>query len=162
MPAQPGRRRRRLRLKVSFRARPIAIRLLLCSAVAAVCAPRMAYAWPQDPAVPATSLEHVKDRLDTPVVRSLTPSTPVRLRPVFKSGVEAHPFVRTLDEDLHKTFDLNALQRQSADWSSKCCGIDLVGVYKAIAKANEERQVSKAREQVARELAALRAARGDK
>ena len=147
---------------MSLRARPIAIRLLLCSAVAAVCAPGIAQASPQDPPVPATSLEHVKDRLDIPLVRSLTPSAPVRLRPVFKSGVEEHPFVRTLDKDLHKTFDLNALQRQSADWSSRCCGIDLVGVYKAIQKANEERQVRKTREQIARELAALRVARADK
>jgi hypothetical protein len=147
---------------VSCRARPIAIRLLLCSALAALSASGIVHASPQDPAVPATSLAHVKDRLDTPLVRSLTPSAPVRLRPVFKSGIEAHPFVRTLDEDLHKTFDLNALQRQSADWSSKCCGIDLAGVYQAIAKANEERRVSKTREQIARELAALRAARGDK
>ena len=114
---------------------------------------------PQDPAAPPTSLDRVKDRLDTPIVRSLTPSVPVQLRPVFKSSVEKHPYVVTLDQALHKQFDLNALQRQSADWSSRCCGIDLAGVYKALKQANDDRRVSKTREQIARELAELQAAR---
>ena len=144
---------------MSSRRLPFAVRLLLCSAVAALCAPGLVVATPQDPAEPATSLDRVKDGLDTPIVRPLAPSTPVRLRPVFKSGVEKHPFVQTLDQDLHKTFDLNALQRQSAAWSAQCCGIDLAGVYKAVERANEERRASRTRERIARELADLRAAR---
>jgi hypothetical protein len=106
-----------------------------------------------------TSLERVKERLETPVSRPLTPSVPVHLRPVFKSGVEKHPFVLTLDQDLHKTFDLNELQRQSAMWSARCCGIDLAQVYKAIGKSLYDRRVSQTREEIAKELAELQAAR---
>ena len=132
---------------------------LLYAAVVTVCGSSPLRAAPQDPAVPSTALDRVKGRLDTPIVRSLTPSVPVQLRPVFKSSVEKHPYVVTLDQALHKQFDLNALQRQSADWSSRCCGIDLAGVYKAIKKANDDRLTSKTRAQIARELADLRAAR---
>jgi len=121
---------------------------------------------PQDPAAVrvtspdrGASLDRVKDRLERPVARPLAPSAPVRLRPVFKSGVEKHPFVITLDEDLHKTFDLNALQRQSAAWSSQCCGLDLGRVVKAMERANDERLAGKTRQQIARELAELQAAR---
>jgi hypothetical protein len=131
----------------------------VCAAVL-VSAPGGAFAAPQDPGgVRATSLDRVREALETPVARPLTPSAPVRLRPVFKSGVEKHPFVITLDEDLHKTFDLNALQRQSAAWSSQCCGLDLGRLFKAIEKANDERLAGRTRQQIARELAELQAAR---
>jgi hypothetical protein len=141
-----------------FRALSTGIRLLLGSAALSLGAAGTVQAAPQDPPAPPTSVERVKDRLETPIVRSLTPSATVRLRPVFKSGVEKHPFVRTLDQDLHQTFDLNDLQRQSAAWSSRCCGLDLGAVYRAIKQANTERQVSKTRAQIARELAELKSA----
>lgn len=118
------------------------------------------HASPQDPAGGApTSLTRVKEQLNTPIARPLAPSGPVRLRPVFKSAVDKHPFVLTLDQDLHKTFDLNQLQRQSAAWASQCCGLDLVRLIKAVRQANDERLVSKTRAQIARELAELQAAR---
>jgi len=92
------------------------------------------------------------------VLRTLTPAAPVRLRTPFKSRVDQRIFVSTLEEDLHKTFDLNALQRQSAAWSAQCCGIRLGDVLNRMEQAMNERRVSKIREQIRRELADLRAA----
>jgi hypothetical protein len=135
------------------------LRALVYAAVAAVCASGPLHAAPQDPAAPATSVDRVKNQLDTPVSRSLTPSVPVQLRPVFKSGVEKHPWVLTFDQAMHKQFDLNALQRQSADWSSRCCGIDLGAIYTAVQHARQDALTSKTRAQIVRELAELRAAR---
>jgi len=132
---------------------------LLFAAVAVVCASGPLHAEPQDPAEPVTSVDRVKNQLDTPIVRTLTPSVPVQLRPVFKSGVEKHPWVVTLDQAMHKQFDLNALQRQSADWSSRCCGIDLGAIYTAVQHARQDAFTSKVRAQIQRELAELRAAR---
>jgi hypothetical protein len=133
---------------------------VLCCGAFLASAPPVVGASPQDSAGnPATSLTRVKARLDEPIVRPLTPSVPVQLHPVFKSGVEKHPFVLTLDQDLHQTFDLTALQRQSAAWSSQCCGLDLVRLYKVIQQANKDRLVSKTRAQIARELSELQAAR---
>lgn len=133
---------------------------LLCCAVFTVAPAAVVDAASQDPATVApTSIEKVKDGVETPISKPLTPPVPVRLRPVFKSGVEKHPFVLTLDEDLHKTFDLNDLQRQSASWSARCCGIGLGQVFSAIQKSKTESETRKAREQVLRELAELEAAR---
>lgn len=144
-------------MKTFLQATPCAI---LCCAAIVVSAWATVLASPQDPAdPPPASLERVRQGVVQPLARPLTPSTPVRLRPVFKSGVEKHPFVITLDQDLHKTFDLNELQRQSADWSSRCCGLNLGRVFKGIEKAKNDWLVSKTREQIARELADLRAAR---
>lgn len=133
--------------------------LVAASAVLCVLTPLHAAAQDQDPGVPATSVERVKTQLDTPIVRTLTPSVPVQLRPVFKSGVEKHPWVQTFDQAMHKQFDLNALQRQSADWSSRCCGLDLAGIYQGVRHAREDAITSKTRAQIVRELAELRAAR---
>ena len=68
-------------------------------------------------------------------------------------------FVLTLEEALHKEFDLNDLQRQSAEWSSRCCGINLGQVLQMIDDAMKERKIRKTREQIWRELAELEAAR---
>jgi hypothetical protein len=133
--------------------------LVAASAVMCVLTPLHAAAQDQDPAVPATSVDRVKTQLDTPIVRTLTPSVPVQLRPVFKSGVEKHPWVQTFDQAMHKQFDLNALQRQSADWSSRCCGLNLGSIYKAVHDARQDALTRKTREQIRRELAELRAAR---
>src|SRR5262245_42199585 len=124
-------------------------RALVCAAALAICPPAFVSAGPQDQADGGSaSRERIKVRLEEPIQRSLTKSVPVQLRPVFKSQVEKHPFVMTLEEDLHKTFDLNALQRQSADWAGRCCGFDLGILFNAIEKAAYERKVRKTREQI--------------
>ena len=63
----------------------------------------------------------------------------------------------TLDEDLHKTFDLTDFQRQYAEYASRS-GLDLGVIFRKIDKALEERQIRRTREQIARELAELKAA----
>lgn len=79
--------------------------------------------------------------------------------PTFKSRVDQRAFVLTLEEALHKQFDLNDLQRQSAEWASKCCGFDVGQLVKIVDEALTRRKIRKTREQIARELAELEAAR---
>jgi hypothetical protein len=87
----------------------------------------------------------------------------------FRTRVDQQVFVLTLDDWLEKEFKLLGLQRQSADWAAACCGgyalasgsygIRLDPLFKSLEKALERRKVRKVREQIARELAALEAAR---
>lgn len=142
-----------MRVTFSHKAVPL---LLLCSAWIVVTS-SPASAQQAAPAPPA-ALERVKSRLDHPPARRLAPSGPLELRPLFKSRVDRHPFVRTLEQDLHKTFDLNDLQRQSADWSSRCCGLNLGALFRSVDKAMDERRLRKTREQIAQELAFVEAA----
>lgn len=115
---------------------------------------------PQEPAsAPPMSLEQVKERLAKPPAPPLAPSQPVQLRPTFRSRVDQKAFVLTLEEELHKEFDLTIFQRQSAEWRSKCCGYDLGQLFRVIEKALEERKLRKTREMIVRELAELEAAR---
>jgi hypothetical protein len=134
--------------------------VLLCCAVLAV-GPRVTlHASPQEPSgVLSTSVDRIKERLDNSRARPLTPAVPVELRPTFRSNTDRHPFVLTLEEDLRKTFTLTDFQRQYAEYSSRCCGLDLGAVFKQIDRALDERRVRKTREQIARELADLEAAR---
>lgn len=83
----------------------------------------------------------------------------LELPPLFKSRVNQRMFVLTLEEVLHKEFDLNVLQRQSADWAGKCCGYNLGSLLKGVNDARRDRKARKTREQIARELAELTAAR---
>jgi hypothetical protein len=134
--------------------------VLVCCAALLVNSAAVVHARPQEQgAVACTSIDKVKEGVLTPIVTPLAPSVPVRLRPVFKSGVEKHPFVLTLEEDLHKTFELTDFQRRAANWSAQCCGLNLAQIYGAIKQAQAESQVRKAREQVLRELADLDSAR---
>jgi len=51
------------------------------------------------------------------------------------------------------------LQRQSADWSARCCGINLIQVAKGIDKAVQQEKERRVRAQIAREVAQIEAAR---
>ena len=134
--------------------------VLLCWAVFAADPRLTLHASAQESSgVPATSVDRIKERLDNSRARPLTPAVPVQLRPTFKSTTGRHPFVLTLEEDLRKTFTLTDFQRQYAEYSSKCCGLDLAAVFKHIDGAFDERRARKTREQIARELAELEAAR---
>lgn len=115
------------------------------------------------PAEPAgglpVSLERIKGKLAKAPAVPLKADVPMQLRPpTFKARVDQRVFVLTLEEALHKQFDLNDLQRQSAEWSSKCCGVNFGQVEKIISDALKQRQLRKTREQIARELAELEAA----
>jgi hypothetical protein len=104
-------------------------------------------------------VDRIKERLDNTRARPLTPAVPVELRPTFKSNTDRHPFVLTLEQDLRKTFTLTDFQRRYAEYSSQCCGLNLAAVVKQIDGALDERRARKIREQIARELADLEAAR---
>ena len=133
--------------------------VLLCWAVLAADPRVTLHASAQESLVPSTSVDRIKERLDNSRARPLTPAVPVELRPTFKSATDRHPFVLTLEQDLRKTFALTDFQRQYAEYSSQCCGLNLAAVVKHIDGALDERRARKVREQIARELADLEAAR---
>ncbi len=125
-----------------------------------VSPPQSLGAAPQPPAgVPPVSLERIREQLkETPAPRLLDMPLPLPV-PTFKTSVEQRVYVPTLEEQLRKEFTLIGLQRQSADWASKCCGLDLNQLFKSAEKALQRRKVRKIRQQIARELAQLEAAR---
>ena len=139
------------------RAAPVAMFSLL----ALVVSPPVGLgAAPQSPTgVPPASVERIKEQLTkTSAPRML--DVPLQL-PVatFRSGVEQRVYVLTLEQQLRKDFTLTLLQRQSADWASKCCGINLNQLFQSAERALQRRQIRKIRERIARELAEIEAAR---
>ena len=113
---------------------------------------------------PATDLPVSLDRIREEL--SHTPPTRLKLdmpvpAPVarFKTRVDQQVFVLTFEEWLEKELKLGVLQRQSADWAAKCCAISLDLLFKSIANELQRRKERKIREQIARELAELEAAR---
>lgn len=137
-----------------------AVSALLCCALAVVCLPVHLHAAPQEPSGDAgASLTRIRKGLSRPTGTRLQPSEAAQLRPTFRSETLAHPFVPTLEEDLRKTFALTDFQRQYAEYAARAGGIDLGVLLRPIEKAMDERRVRKAREQVARDLAELQAAK---
>ena len=114
---------------------------------------------PQQPAGdPPVSFERIRHELDRPAPPRLESDQPLQLPLTFRTRSQPR-FVPTLQEHLHKEFDLNPLQRQSAEWASRCCGYNLGALVTHAQKALRERKIRKTREQIARELAELEAAR---
>ena len=115
---------------------------------------------PQSPTgVPPVSLERIREQLkETPAPKLL--DVPLQL-PVatFKTGVDQRMYGLTLEEQLRKEFTLTPLQRQSAEWASKCCGLNLNQLFNSAERALHCRKLRKIRQQIARELAQLEAAR---
>lgn len=129
--------------------------------VSLVACPARLGAAPQQPdGVLPVSLERIRGELEKAPPRRLEPEVPVQL-PVatFKTRVDQRVFVPTLEEHLRKEFALTVLQRQSAEWASKCCGYDLGQLVKIVNEARRDHKIRKTREQIARELAELEAAR---
>ncbi len=119
---------------------------------------------PQQPdAAPPVSLDRIKEELAR-TRQGLKTGVPIPPpRPTFKSRVDQRAFVLTLEEALHRDFDITTeIQRQSANWASKCCGLDLGRVFNAIDQALEQRKIRKTREQIMQELALLEAAASKK
>lgn len=106
------------------------------------------------------SLERIREELEKTPARTLKLDVPLQL-PVatFKTGVNQRMYVLSLEEQLRKEFTLTTLQRQSADWASKCCGLNLNQLFNSAERALHRRKVRKIRQQIARELAQLEAAR---
>ena len=134
-------------------------------AVLIVLSAALAAAPQQPPPEPPVSLERIRKELQKPPGIDLT--VPLQM-PVatFRARIEQRLYVLTVEEWIQKEFKLTALQRQSAEWGAKCCGINLLtvgsGLTKRIADARRRREVRKVREQIARELAELEARRREK
>jgi hypothetical protein len=126
----------------------------LCLSATLAAAPQ---SLPQDLPV---SLDRVREELAKAPPKLRDTKVPVPT-PVarFRTTVEQRRFVGTFEEWLDKEFKLTALQRQSAEWGAKCCGISLDPLFKGIERALERRQVRKIREQIARELEQIETAR---
>lgn len=120
-----------------------------------VCLSTSLAAAPQQPTdAPAVSLERIRRQVEKPPARRIDLDVPLQL-PVatFKTGVNQRALMLTFEEQLHKDFDLNLLQRQSQEWASKCCGINLVQLAKNVQAAVRREETRRIRQQVARELA---------
>lgn len=105
------------------------------------------------------SLERIRAAVEKPNVRSLKLDVPSPLPMArFKTSVEQRRFMLSFEERLEKEFELTHLQRQSADWGSRCCGLDLGAILKPIDRALQQRKQRQVRQQIARELDALKAA----
>jgi hypothetical protein len=125
-----------------------------------LCLPATLGAAPQEPTPDLpVSLDRIQGALARPPAE-LRLDRPVQV-PVatFKTRVDQRVYVLSLEEWLEKEFKLNTLQRQSADWASKCCGIGLDPLFKGVERALHRRKLRKTREQIARELAGIEAAR---
>ena len=106
------------------------------------------------------SLERIRDELEVAAPSRLKLDMPVATPiPTFRTRVDQTVYVLTLDEWIDKEFNLIGIQRQSADWASKCCGIGLDPLFKSVENALQRRKERKIREQIARELAELDTAR---
>jgi hypothetical protein len=123
----------------------------LCQALAAA---------PEEPGgEPPVSLERIRAGLEKPNTLSLAlvPPEPVA-RPRFKSSIEERNYMLSFEEQLRKDLEPTLLLRQSRDWASRCCGMDLSILFKGIEQAWDARKQRKIREQIARELEELQAA----
>jgi hypothetical protein len=112
----------------------------------------------QGPQDTPQAVQHLRQQLEQPAppIKNAPPPRPI---PTFRASGDHRVWVLTLEEQLHKEFDLTPLQRQSADWSGRCCGINLIEVAKGIDKAVQQEKERRVRSQISREVAAIEAAR---
>jgi hypothetical protein len=139
-----------LRSAVSAAFGPIA--LLVCLSPGLAAAPQ------EPPKDLPVSLDRIRKELAKPPPARL--DMPMQA-PVarFTSRVDQRVYVLTLHQWIDKEFKLTALQRQSAEWGARCCGISLAPLLKGLEEALERRKTRKIREQIARDLAEIEAAR---
>ena len=139
---------------------PQGILLAVLWVSALVVRPAPLGARPQPGSALPVSLERIRKELDKTPPRPLKPDVPVHLTvATFRTRVRPACVCAVAGDHLRKEFALTLLQRQSADWASRCCGSDLGQLVQRINKALRDRKVRDLREQIARELAELEAAR---
>jgi hypothetical protein len=106
------------------------------------------------------SLERIRAAVDKPEEHALVINVPrPREVPRFETSVEVRSYMLSFEEQLRKDLEPTPLLRQSRDWASRCCGIDLNLLLEPIDRALQERKRRKIRERIARELEELTAAR---
>lgn len=121
----------------------------------ALCA--RAGAEPQDPG--SISFQRVQDTLNRTPSQSLKFDAKVPVpAATFRVTVTGHPFVVPIMDSLRKEFELTPLQRQSAEWSSKCCGLSLATLTDSIEKAFRRWEERRIHDRVSRELSEVEAA----
>jgi hypothetical protein len=127
-------------------------------AVAVGAPTRIQAAGQQESHPSADSVRRIKRELDrTPAEKlKLDLQLPVA---TFRATVEQRRFMLSFDEWLQKEFELTPFQRQSQEWRSRCCGVDLIGLTNTLDRALQRREARKIREQIVRELAQLEANR---
>jgi hypothetical protein len=125
----------------------------------AMLGPLSAAAAPQDSAGPPASVEHVRATLNR------TPSQSLKFdarmpEPVatFRVSVDTSVFGLSIVDQLRKEFELTPLQKQSAEWRAKCCGINLLSIADAIQKGVRQWNENRIHDRVSRELAEVIAA----
>ena len=113
----------------------------------------------QEPNGSPDPVEHVRVALTHTPSQSLKfdPRMPVPVA-TFKVAVDQRVFGLSIVDQLRKEFELTLLQRQSAEWRSRCCGINLLSVADGIEKAARQWQERRIRDRVSRELAEVIAA----
>lgn len=106
-----------------------------------------------------TSVDRVKETLARTPAQSLKFDARMP-QPVatFRVTVNQRAFVEPILVTLRKEFELTPLQRQSWDWYSKCCGINLMLVPEFLQKEFRQWQERRIHERVTRELAEVIAA----
>ena len=131
----------------------------LALSLAATLWPVAAGAATQEAAAAPDSVENVKAAL------SRTPSQSLRFdarmpEPVatFRVTVDQSVFGLSIVDQLRKEFELTPLQRQSAEWRSRCCGINLLSLADSIGKAVRQWKEQRIHDRVSRELAEVIAA----
>jgi hypothetical protein len=119
-----------------------------------------ATAAPQDQGTaPPTSFQRVQDTLNRTPSQSLKFDAKVPVpAATFRVTVTEHAFVVPIMESLRKEFELTPLQRQSAEWSSQCCGLSLAALTESVEKAFRRWEERRIRDRVSRELAEVEAA----
>ena len=131
---------------------------LALTAILGALGARLAAA-PQAPEqVPVASLSRVKDALDKAPPLSLKFDVKMAMPVATFRTTTQRDYMLPFVEQLRKEFELTPLQKQSAEWASKCCGLNLLSLTKGLKGAWRRRDERRTREQIARELAELRAA----
>lgn len=127
--------------------------------IATFC-PLAAAAAPQEPeAATPRSVERVKESLNRTPSQSLKFDVQVPVpAATFRVTVNQRLFVEPIMDSLRKQFELTPLQRQSADWSSRCCGLSVAALTDGLERAFRRWEERRIHDRVARELAEVIAA----
>lgn len=102
------------------------------------------------------SLDRIREGITRTPAITLDQEMPV---PTFRTTTEGRMLMLPFTEYLHQELELTPLQRQSADWAARCCGIDLGQVFKRVGEAWDRRKARQLRDRIRREVADLEASR---
>jgi hypothetical protein len=127
----------------------------------------------QSPAHPAPSFDDEQQTGDDPtgvsldvIRRGLATPPPKLILTVPKSQVTfrtevQRTYMPDFQEYLHSLFALTPVQREWAEWATKNPGLNLLELAKDVKKAWRDREIAKARQDVAQELEALKKANAE-